>query len=324
MVCGPGEADRYLKGSLDEFARLCDDAVIVGNNTDEKTEALIKSYGYWFYRDDREWGVHQPDIKTDLLRRIATLVPDIVLPLDSDEQYDSAFTRAEAEAWGMKYPACYFHIENMWNDARHYRKSMGFWNIRMFQFKPELGLQYARKRVHCGLGPPWTYIYGAYIPFIVKHYGLMDPADRMAKVERYRKYDPRAVFKGREYYDALAEQVEGSAFDELEAHNRVAAEVATYGDQHKTIQSMATDERYVYIRRMSDGRVVDMTENEWNAMSPSRKKEFEFLEFADTPGEPNYVQPPTPAAIPVIFQCPICAKEVKTAAAFARHKKSHQ
>jgi hypothetical protein len=217
MVCGPGEADRYLKASLDEFKRLCDDAVIVGNNTDEKTEKLIKSYGYWFYRDDREWGVHQPNIKTDLLKKVGGLKPDWIIPLDSDEVFAPEFTREEAErlASGQEI-AWYFMIVNLYNDKEHFAHDVGiqrFWNIRFYKYLPQYGLQFQNKKVHCGLAPPFAYGYGWHAPFYVEHYGLMKPEDRQKKVERYRKYDPKAVFKSEVYYNDLARELEPKVFD---------------------------------------------------------------------------------------------------------------
>lgn len=210
MVCGPGEADRYLKASLDEFKLLCDDAVIVGNNTDLKTEELIKSYGYWFYRDDREWGLYQPNIKEDLLKKIAGLKPDWIIPLDSDEVFAKEFTREEAERLAStKEIAWHFTIVNLYDDTEHFAHDKGiqrFWNIRFFKFLPE-HLKFQNKRVHCGLAPPIYYKYGWYAPYFVEHYGLMKKEDRQKKVERYKKYDPQAKFKGREYYDDLENKV---------------------------------------------------------------------------------------------------------------------
>lgn len=259
MVCGPGEADRYLEGSLKEFKRLCDDAVIVGNNTDEKTEALIKQYGFWFYRDDREWGIHQPSIKTALYERVSRLAPYVVLPLDSDEQYDPSFTREKIFEYAQKHEACYFYIVNLWNDEIHHRKSLGFWNIRMFKHRPELGMVYQKKNLHCGLGPPWAYHYGSYIPHYVRHFGLMKASDRAKKVARYEKYDPQARFKDRAYYEALKTVTSGSRFDEQEMLLALKAEVTKMGSQHKRNAMHSNNiEDFVYVRRNSDGVVLDI------------------------------------------------------------------
>ena len=236
MVVGPGEADRWLEQALEQRKMLVDDMIIVGNNTDEKTEKLIKKYGWWFYRDDREWGKFQPRIKDDLLAKIAKLKPDWVLGSDADEIYDSAFTRDEAEElMSHNYAAYYFAIFNLWNDEEYYRHDLSFWNIRMFQFLPQYGLTFTRKNVHCGLAPPFAYKYGANAPFILKHYGLMYEEDRKKKILRYEKYDPRAKFKGKEFYDKLKNEKQIAPFNEEAIHKKIAAEVSIQDQRKKLI-----------------------------------------------------------------------------------------
>jgi len=36
---------------LEEFKRLCDQAIVVLNKTDEKTDRLVSEYGFWTYPD---------------------------------------------------------------------------------------------------------------------------------------------------------------------------------------------------------------------------------------------------------------------------------
>lgn len=260
MVVGGGEADRYLEASLKEFKRLCDCAMIACNNTDPKTEALITKYGFDWYRDDRTWGTSQPLIKTDLLKRIGVkFKPDRIIAIDSDEVFDPSFTREEVEKWSARFPACYFYIVNLWNDEQHHRKSMGFWNIRMFNWRPELGLEYLRKNLHCGLGPPWAYNYGSYIPFHVKHYGLMTQASRDKKVARYDKYDPNAKWKDKSYYDALKTITNGSEFNESDMRAKLISEVERMGSQKKKMADIK-EKKFVYVRRTKDGAVFDIPE----------------------------------------------------------------
>lgn len=236
MIVGRGEGDRWLDQALEQRSQLVDDMIIVGNNTDKKTEKIIKKYGFWFYRDDREWGIYQPQMKTDLLAKVAKLNPDWILPSDADEIYDKYFTREEAGKL-MNKPAIayYFAIFNLWNDEEHYRHDLSFWNIRFFQFRPDLGMGFQRKRVHCGLAPPVFYSYGWHAPFILKHYGLMKPEDRQKKVERYEKYDPRAVFKGKSYYDSLKDNKYVYLFSEEKMHDKISKEVGTYDETRKII-----------------------------------------------------------------------------------------
>ena len=210
MVVGPNE--KYLTSSLDEFKRLCDDAIIATNNADENTKKIIERYNFKHYEDDREWGKEQPNIKTDLLSKAGELKPDWIIALDSDESFAPEFTREEAEklASGNEI-AFYFMVVNLYNDKEHFVHSSGiqrFWNIRFYKYLPEYGLQFQRKSLHCGLGPPIAYKFGWHAPFYLLHYGLMDREDRIRKAERYRKYDPKHIFKSGTYYDELEKDLE--------------------------------------------------------------------------------------------------------------------
>lgn len=209
MVCGPNE--KYLEKSLQEFARLCDTAIIATNNADEITKKLIESFGFTHYEDDREWGIYQPDIKTDLLKRAGEFQPDWIVALDSDEVFAPEFTRSEAEhlASGEEI-AYYFLVVNLYNDEDHFAHSTGiqrFWNIRFYKYLPEYGLQFQRKSLHCGLAPPIAYKFGWNAPYYLLHYGLMLPEDRERKRLRYQKYDPNKKFKAGTYYDELGQEL---------------------------------------------------------------------------------------------------------------------
>lgn len=216
-VCGPGEADRYMRETLDEFKRLCDDVLIATCNATQKEKDLLDEYGFSHYEDNREWGKEQPNIKTDLLTKAGSLQPDWIIALDMDEKFAPEFTRAEAERLGSQNEiAWYFFIINLYNDRDHFAHDAGiqrFWNIRFFQYLPEYGLQYQRKALHCGLGPPIMYQYGWYAPYYVEHFGLMKPEDRKAKADRYKKYDPNRVHKGGAYYDDLEKELKAHVFD---------------------------------------------------------------------------------------------------------------
>lgn len=215
MVVGPNE--KYLSKSLKEFARLCDNAIIATNNADENTKKLIDSFGYLHYEDNREWGYHQPDIKTQLLERAKCFNPDWIIALDADEVFAPEFTRAEAEKLASGNEIAYnFLVVNLYNDEKHFAHSTGiqrFWNIRFYKYLPEYGLQFQRKALHCGLAPPIAYKYGWHAPFYLLHYGLMDKEDRIRKQARYAKYDPLKKCKAGTYYDELGMELPMREFD---------------------------------------------------------------------------------------------------------------
>lgn len=235
MIVGPGEGKRWLKEVLTQRAGIVDDMIVCLNNADKLTKSIVKKSGFWQYEDDREWGIYQPKMKTDLLAKVAKLKPDWVLPADADEIYDARFTRNEAERLaGVRSIGYYFAIINLWNDPEHYRHDTSFWNVRYFNFKEtaKYGLFYEKKNLHCGLAPPAVYKYALHAPFMVKHYGLMLPEDRDKKIERYQKYDPNAVFIGREYYDKLKTNDLVRPFDEAVMHERIERDVASYNEKY--------------------------------------------------------------------------------------------
>lgn len=229
MVVGPNE--KYLNKSLNEFKRLCDNAIIATNNADEDTIKTIESFGFLHYPDNREWGIYQPDIKTDLLKKAGELQPDWIIALDADEAFCPEFTREEAEKLTQKGEiAWYFMVVNLYNDEQHFAHSKGiqrFWNIRMYKYMPEHGLQFQRKSLHCGLGPPITYKYGWHAPFYLLHYGLMLPEDRARKQARYAKYDPNKKFKAGVYYDELGEELPMREFDPQGLLNKLREAIDT-------------------------------------------------------------------------------------------------
>ena len=226
LVCGPNE--KYLEDTLKEFQRLCDDAIAVTCNATYKEIALLNHYDIRHYADNREWGRHQPEIKTDLLRRIQKLQPDWILPLDVDETLPTV-SREILEEISKHRESCYFYVVNLWNDEQHYAKTLGFWNVRFYKSDPGRGVQFLRKPLHCGNAPPYFYTRPAkesYVPHILLHRGLMLPVDRARKAERYNLYDPYAEYKGRQYYDALVAPGTGTEYNQEEVLKKVQDEHA--------------------------------------------------------------------------------------------------
>jgi hypothetical protein len=204
-ICGSGEADRYLKLTLDNFKALCDETIILCNNTTEKEEKLIKKYKFHIIKDEREWGKNQHHIKEDFLKNhVAKLNPDATLCLDMDEVLE--VTRQDLEEYAEKGQAWYVYIANLWNEG--YRSDWSFWNVRFWcwQWKEKLGdgfFKFENRPLHCGLAPKWCYTLNLHAPFLLTHYGLKEKENRMRKVARYEKYDPNQVYRSKSYYEAL-------------------------------------------------------------------------------------------------------------------------
>lgn len=198
-ICGPNE--KYLEQTLDCFASLCDTVVILGNRIDGHSKDSIKSRGFTLVEDDREWGTNQHKIKEDFVKGLEKYNPEWLVCLDMDEVLD--LTRAELEDWMDKVDSMYVYIVNLWDGG--WKREWSFWNIRVWKWNGQT--KFVNRPLHCGLAPEWAYYYGSYVPVILYHHGLKDREDRLRKIERYKKYDPDAKYRSRDYYDALSSDV---------------------------------------------------------------------------------------------------------------------
>ena len=194
-ICGANE--KYLKGTLDCFKKLCDRVVIVGNNIDVKSKDLITSYGFELREDNREWGNYQHKIKENLVSSLEEYKPDWLICLDMDEVLE--VERKDLEELMDKVDSMYVYVVNLWNDG--WKRVWSFWNIRVWKWN---GItKFVNRPLHCGLAPEWAYHYGSNVPLLLWHYGLKDKKDRDRKVKRYEKYDPNGVYRDKSYYEGL-------------------------------------------------------------------------------------------------------------------------
>lgn len=223
MVVGPGEADRYLRESLEEFKRLVDDAIICLCNATDKEDKLVKEYGFWKYYDNREWGKEQNRIKETLVSKIANLHADWILALDSDETVPTV-DRKVLESLAENRVSTYFYVVNLINDVYHYSEPLSFWNCRYYALPSMGNRSFYHQPLHCGSAPAYSLQQPpkeSYVPHILLHKGLMRREDRLRKAERYDIYDPNARYKGRAYYDSLRSEAGGNPFDIKEVVEKI-------------------------------------------------------------------------------------------------------
>jgi hypothetical protein len=245
-VCGANE--KRLKATLDEFKRLCDHAVIVGNNIDDKSAELITSYGFELRHDNRVWGENQHRIKQDLVDYLKAYNPDWLICLDMDEVFDPSLTRELFESYTTQCDSMYVYIANLW--GKGWKRQWSFWNIRAWKWNGQT--KFVNRPLHCGLAPEWAYHYGSYVPVILWHYGLKEKAVRKRKIDRYKQFDPNAVYRDKSYYDALADD----SFDAIDtAYIQEAIEREALPIKRKTMQTV--EKEFVYVKR-ADGKVFDI------------------------------------------------------------------
>jgi len=276
-LCGPGEANRYMRETMECFKRLCDEVVILCNNCDQAELNLIDEYGFTRVNDRREWGTHQWRIKQDFIERDIKQMAkegDVLVCLDMDEVLSERCTKE----WLLESPLDAYHvfIVDLWNDPQHFKPESCFWNVRIWKWNGET--KFKAKPVHCGLAPEWTYHYHRHAPFLLLHKGLMDEESRLRKIKRYEKYDPNAEHLDKRYYDMLRSNT-ARPFDEAAMADQIADEVATY-NQTKPRKSMVKKPkaRYAYVKN-PHGDVIDIPEKHLGMTL--KRKGFEFISYAD-------------------------------------------
>jgi hypothetical protein len=276
-ICGPGEANRYMKDTLDCFKRLCDEVVILCNNADKPEHDLIDSYGFTRVSDRREWGAHQWRIKQDFIERDIKQIAkegDMLVCLDMDEVLDDSCTKE----WLLEAPLDAYHVYviDLWNDPQHFKLESCFWNVRIWRWNGET--KFKAKPVHCGLAPEWAYHYHRHAPFMLLHKGLMLPEDRARKIKRYERYDPHAEYLDRKYYDMLRSNT-ARPFDQEAMHKMVVDEVASY-KATKPRESMANIKkpRFAYVKN-PHGHTLDIPEK--HLQQTLKRPGFTFIGWAD-------------------------------------------
>lgn len=275
-ICGPGEANRYMRKTLEEFQRLCDETIILCNNAGPAEKALIYEFGFRMVQDNREWGVLQWRIKQDFLEaHVAKIASegDMLVCLDMDEVLDQHLTPEWIRA--AELDAYHVFIVNLWNEGHKARAD--FWNVRMWRWNGDT--KFHEKALHCGLAPQWAYHYHRFAPFILLHYGLKERKDRDKKIARYEKYDPKAKFKDRSWYELLKSDT-CDVLDVEKLHDTIAKEVGTY-KQTKPRRRMSTQPktgRFAYVTNPA-GNMVDIPEHQLK--ETLARGGFTFLGWAD-------------------------------------------
>lgn len=268
-ICGANE--KRLENTLKEFKRLCDATVIVGNKIDEASARLIADYGFDLVIDDREWGTSQHLIKENLVANILPKYkPEGIICLDMDEVFEDRITRQKLEEMLNIADSLYFYIVNLWNNG--WKRKWSFWNIRAWKWNGNT--KFVKRPLHCGLAPEWCYYYGSNIPYILFHYGLKDKDDRQRKVARYQKFDPKAIYRDKSYYDGLLDD-SSEAMDLDYIKQALQKEVGQIKSK-KII--METKKRFAYVKN-SAGVVYDIPEKD--LAETLKRPGFTFVSWED-------------------------------------------
>lgn len=311
-ICAGGESRRYLRKTLDEFKRLCDHTVIIGNNLTGEDRVMINEYGFELLEDNRVWGQEQNRMKQDLMYWIARYNPQYCVALDMDEVFDPTMSKGDIIKWLDIHNSLYFYIVNLWNTGWNRRWS--FWNVRAWKWNGDTKI--FNKPLHCGLAPEWCYYYAGYAPFFVKHYGLRNKSDRQKKIERYEKFDPTAKYKDKSYYEALKSD-ECEPLDEGFIRESIKKEIGTQTKRNKPNQSY---KKLYYVRRVKDGKEMGIIDVEQSILDEVLVRNPEWENLGEIGKERTQ---PVIAPTPDKNECPFCGETQISGEQLVLHKQRH-
>ena len=316
MVVGTGDADRWLEQVFDRLDELCDDIVVACNAVDKKTIDMCNKRAHSYDYSNYEWGKKQWLIKQTLVSKdMPKYNPDWVICVDSDEILNKRFTREKAHELMNRGEIAYtFYCVHLWDREDQMRVDGGwgnFRNVRFYKYIKETGLIFQKTPLHCGLAPIYAYNWCADAEFYFKHYGYINAEDRKNKVARYKKYDPKAKYLSRDWYNSIISKPILKKFDEDNF-------MLSYNPKQPDLKKLKTEnrmEKTIYVKNKY-GRVSGVRE--------SMLKEHlshGCTIVAEAPEiKVNKAETPTKE----IYECEICGFIAKSKAGLKAHLRKHK
>jgi len=315
--------ERYLSLALKRLHEVCDEVVIGCNATDKATRDFLIGYPNTTTIDlsKYEWGKAQWKIKYTLLKDcIAPKKPDWIVCVDADEVLDKRFTREKAEEMAQRDEIAYtFYCVQLWDREDKMRVDGGwgnFRNVRYFKFLPEASLQYKKTPLHCGLAPLYAYRWRADSEFLFKHYGYMKLEDRERKIARYKKYDPKKVYRSSGWYDSIRTKPSVKAFNEDTFGAKLRYKPRRPRLSKVIIKKIMSKTFYV---KNKYGRIYGVREE---MLKEHLDRDGISLVGADEYLRVEKRQPPK--ELKNELQCPICGKICKSKIGLISHKRVHK
>ena len=182
----------YLKKSLDNIAKYCNAGIYINlNEATPEVSKIVKNHPSvtkWIETTNGGKLWSQGNVRTETVRMLDDIMPDIVINFDDDETSCNNLQEQLKKFWEDEQKKTFwFNGLYMWGDENHFRRDglyKSMWNCRIFKWQPEITYN-----PYAGRGMPTTY---ANLPREAKyfsdrplfHYGYMTEEDRALKYKR--------------------------------------------------------------------------------------------------------------------------------------------
>ena len=204
------EASRYLREVLTSVAAYADRIVVLDDQSTDDSPAVARSLGAEVYHTPESLFHDEWRLRTQLWELAGAGQPEWILSLDADEIFEPQVVRVMPFLLGHPELNWFgFPLYDLWNDRQHYRDDP-LWTAHhliwplLVRYRPGFPYHFRRRAHHCGRLPENALVDpGAASPLKLLHLGWLDPADRQAKYDRYRRLDPEGKWGSLAQYESI-------------------------------------------------------------------------------------------------------------------------
>ncbi|WP_217562111.1 glycosyltransferase [Paenibacillus sp. GbtcB18] len=211
------ESERYLERVLKEHIHYIDEAVIIDDcSTDNSVEicaSILKTTPHHIIRNDSSLFHTEYKLRELQWKKTIDTDPDWILNMDSDEIFETRFRRDIHQLIDQdSFDTICFRLYDFWNED-YYREDK-YWSAHLsykpflVHFNPTAHYKWNNKKQHSGRFPD-NIVNDFQVgtsQLRVKHWGWMNPVDRIEKYKRYMKLDPDGLYGSLEQYNTILDE----------------------------------------------------------------------------------------------------------------------
>ncbi len=198
------EADRYLTKVLSQLILYADEIIILDDHSEDSTVAvcnkILNKIPHQIVCNPITEFHNEISLRKKLWSLVTASHPDWIIILDADEMFEE---QAPAEIRRLladvNTDVYYFRLYDMWTEDSYIEQE--FWQAHkiyrplLVRYREDFNYEWYEAPLHCGRLPHNILkLPGRQSRLRVKHYGWMNPQDRIEKYFRYKKLDPQAKY----------------------------------------------------------------------------------------------------------------------------------
>ena len=192
-------AGKFFKHSLDSISPLVDEIVVLDDGSIDNTYEIAQANSKVVRLETQDLPLNEARDRDKILHWAQEREADWILVIDGDEVLSDGWTKENFNKLinpvNPMAKAYIFRYSTFWNDKNHVRRDnvwKGMQNVRLFKSEPEQHIVSNHPvGFHCNSTPSVAgeNIFFAPTSMRIRHYGYLDPEDRLRKYRWYEKTD---------------------------------------------------------------------------------------------------------------------------------------